>query len=204
MNQLTTKLMTPTVPGTPYGGGFYAGRILIDDHLFALIVSPKEGGEQDDTPWNKSMKAVTAADSYCDGMANTRAMAKAGSKLAKWALSLNINGESDWYLPSRDELEILYRNFKPGTDENYEFRSGDNPSCVPAGYPYTAELPAQTITEQFRAGGAEAFEGTWYWSSTQHAAYSGSAWCQVFTSGVQSSNRKVIELRARAVRRLVI
>lgn len=39
MTQLATKLMIPTVTGTPYAGGFYAGRILIDDHLFSLIFS---------------------------------------------------------------------------------------------------------------------------------------------------------------------
>ncbi len=162
MNAPATNIAVPTIAGTPYGGGFYAGRILVGDHLFALIVAPKDGGEHDDTIWNKSLKAVTGAGSYFDGLANTRAMAEAGSKLAKWALGLTLNGESDWYLPSRDELEILYRNLKPGTGENYAWRNGDNPSSVPAGYPYTSSLPAQTDVSQFRAGGAEAFEEAWY------------------------------------------
>jgi hypothetical protein len=194
----------PTIPGTPYGGGFYAGRFLDGNHLFALIVAPKVDGEHDDALWNKSTKAVAGAVSYFDGMANTRAMAEAGSNIAKWALGLNLNGESDWYLPSRDELEIIYRNLKPGTRENYGYRSGDNPSGVPAGYPYTAALPGQTDAEQFHVGGAEAFEEAWYWTSTQFAPNDVCAWAQGFVYGDQFGCRKDNGGRARAVRRLPI
>ena len=73
MNKPATNIAVPTIAGTPYGGGFYAGRILVGDHLFALIVAPKDGGEHDDTIWNKSLKAVSGAGSYFDGLANTRA-----------------------------------------------------------------------------------------------------------------------------------
>ena len=204
MNKPATNIAVPTIAGTPYGEGFYAGRILVGDHLFALIVAPKDGGEHDDTIWNKSLKAVSGAGSYFDGLANTRAMAEAGSKVAKWALGLALNGESDWYLPSRDELEILYRNLKPGTRENYEWRNGDNPSSVPAGYPYTAKLPGQTAAEQFRVGGAEAFEEAWYWTSTQYAPYDDAAWVQDFGIGNQYGAYKDNDCRARAVRRLPI
>jgi len=204
MNAPESKTEVPTIIGTPYGGGFFYGRIIDGDHLFALIVAPKDGGEHDDTPWNKSRKAVAGAGSYFDGMANTRAMAEAGSGLAQWALGLKLNGESDWYLPSRDELEILYRNLKPTTHENYEYRNGDNPSSVPAGYPYTAKLPAQTAAEHFRTGGPEAFEDAWYWTSTQCAPDDDYAWAQDFLNGFQSNYRKDDDFRARAVRRLPI
>lgn len=204
MNAPESKIEVPTIIGTPCGGGFFYGRIVDGDHLFALIVSPKDGGEHEDAPWNKSRKAVAGAGSYFDGMANTRAMAEAGSELAQWALGLKLNGESDWYLPSRDELEILYRNLKPGTGENYEYRNGDNPSSVPAGYPYTAKLPAQTAVEQFRAGGAEAFEEAWYWTSTQYAPDGDYAWAQSFLDGGQDGCRKHDYYGARAVRRLPI
>jgi hypothetical protein len=204
MNAPASRIEVPSIPGTPYGGGFFYGRILVGDHLFALIVAPKDGGEHDDAPWNKSLKAVTGAGSYFDGLANTRAMAEAGSKLAKWALDLKVNGESDWYLPSRDELEILYRNLKPTIYENYEYRNGDNPSSVPAGYPYTAKLPAQTAAEQFRAGGAEAVEEAWHWTSTQFAPGNDYAWAQSFDSGNQNGFHENLNCRARAVRRLPI
>lgn len=50
--------------------------------------------------------------------------------------------------------------------------------------------------------GAEAFDRDWYWSSTQHADASGSAWSQHFYDGTQNWGGKDGELRARAVRRV--
>ena len=50
----------------------------------------------------------------------------------------------------------------------------------------------------------EAFEDTWYWSSTQFAGYESYAWSQGFSHGFQDGYHKDDELRARAVRRLPI
>jgi len=50
----------------------------------------------------------------------------------------------------------------------------------------------------------ELFEKEWYWSCEQHAGTAGYAWCQNFGNGNQYYNLKSNELRARAVRRLVI
>jgi hypothetical protein len=205
MNAPAAQIVTiPEVIGTPYGGGFYAGRYMEGDQLCILIAAPKAEGEHKDAAWNRSLAAVTGAGSYFDGAANTRAMAEAGSSLAKWALELNIGGETNWFLPARDQLELLYRHFKPTAEENYVYRNGDNPSSVPPGYPYTEAVPGQTALEAFRAGGAEAFEDTWYWSSTQHASDSDCAWYQYFDDGGQGFYPKNGKLRARAVRRLKI
>ncbi|OGB23310.1 MAG: DUF1566 domain-containing protein [Burkholderiales bacterium RIFCSPLOWO2_02_FULL_57_36] len=191
--------------GTSMAGGFYAGRVKIGEQVFALIVAPKADGEHADIVWNDSRETVDGALSYNDGLANTHAMAAAGSKLAQWSLDLHIAGHDDWYLPSQDELEILYRNLKPTAEENYLYaRSGINVSAVPPTYPYTSELPAQTAAEVFQADAVEAFDPAWYWSSTQHAADSGCAWCQDFDDGDQYGNGKSAALRARAVRRLAI
>ncbi len=206
MNDSThIALLVPTVIGTPFAGGFYAGRIRVGYQTYALFVAPKADGEHSDFAWNKSSKIVEGAMSFFDGMANTQAMAKAGSELAKWALDLRIGGHQDWYLPSMDELEVLYRNLKPIKQKNYLYaRSGINLSAVPPTYPYSADLPTQTSVEVFQAGGAEAFDDSWYWSSTQHAADSDYAWCQDFSDGGQSSGNKSAALRARAVRRFAI
>ena len=193
---------TPTVPGTPYAGGFYAGRIRIDGQLFALIVAPKTEGEFNEA-WNGNTKSVEDAASYFDGRANTLAMAAAGSELAKNALRLQIGGHNDWHIPSRDELEICYRNLKPTTETNHCYR-GDNPSSVPPGYIYTEHSPAQTQADVFKDGGAEAFDDDWYWTSTQGAADSDCAWMQDFAYGGQLTSHKSNECRARAVRRLLI
>ncbi len=202
MDTITTEI--PTVAGTPFAGGFYAGRLLVNGEPYALILAPRGEGEHDEVRWcGGSLEPVADARSFYDGQANTIAMSAAGSALAAWALSLRIGGFDDWYLPSRDELEILYRAFKPTEEENYCWR-GDNPSSIPVGYAYSREAPAQTAVEIFRDGNDEAFEPTWYWSSTQYAGDEASAWSHFFTNGGQDNSHKVNELRARAVRRLKI
>ena len=195
----------PTIIGTAMGGGFYAGRIRQDGKAFALIVSPKAEGEHEDAEWNDSYEEIEVAKSYFDGLANTNAMVEAGSDLAKWARGLAIGGNDDWYLPSQDELEIIYRNLKPTTDENSGYaRSGINLSAVEPTRPYLPSLPAQTLAEAFQEGGSEAFDDVGYWSSTQHASYSGYAWIQIFDGGLQGYDSEDINYRARAVRRLEI
>jgi hypothetical protein len=202
MNAVAEKVLL--VPGAAFGGGFFAGNIRVGEEVFALIVAPKSEGDHDDAPWNKSQKMVGGALSYFDGRANTEAMAEAGSKIASWARGLKIGGFDDWYIPSRDELELIYRNLKPRDRDNYTYRHGENPSSVPPGYPYTEKLPAQTDAEAFHEGGAEAMECAWYWSSTQCEPDSVGAWNQVFSNGNQGYTHKVYAGRVRAVRRLKI
>jgi hypothetical protein len=200
----TTADTLPAI-GAACGGGFYAGRIMIAGVLHALVVAPKAEGERADVAWLDSEDRVDGADSYCDGMQNTVAMAEAGSELANWARGLTINGHTDWYFPSQDELEILYRNLKPTTLENYLYgRAGVNASAVPPTHAYTAATPAQTAASDFADGGAQAFADEWYWSSTQHAAYDDYAWYQDFSTGNQDYDGESAELRARAVRRFAI
>ena len=201
---ITQAAISALLAGDPLGGGFYAGQIRQADGIYALIVAPKDGGEHDDVVWNSDRSRVDGALSYFDGAANTAAMAESGSDLAKWALGLQTNGYHDWYLPARDELEIVYRSLKPTAGNYAGFRDGDNGSSVPVGYPYTEQLPAQTSAAAFQADGAEAFEEEWYWTSTQYAGYSGDAWVQYFTVGNQSSGLKYGEFRARAVRRILV
>jgi hypothetical protein len=153
--------------------------------------------------WIPKYKAVPGALHYDDGRSNTLAMAEAGSKLAQWALELRIADQDDWYLPAQDELEILYRNLKPTARENTCWgRSGINLAAFEPTRPYTPQSPMQTPAEAFQLGGAEAFEEEAYWSSTQHASDSDSAWYQHFGYGYQIIINTSIKLRARAVRRL--
>lgn len=98
----SSKEITPIL-GTAMAGGFYAGRIRLDDGtVYALIVAPKAEGEHKPAQWIGGYKDVPGAISYNDGLANTGAMAEAGSDLARWARDLRIGGHDDWYLPSQD------------------------------------------------------------------------------------------------------
>jgi hypothetical protein len=202
MDTATTEI--PTVSGTPFAGGFFVARFLVGTEIYALVAAPKAEGEHEESEWGPTRPAIAVSDrNYFDGFANTRAMADAGSELAKWAQGLRIGGFDDWYIPSRDELELCYRAFKPGTEENF-CGSGDNPSAMSTPWPYSLTTPAQTNIEAFKAGGAEAFEETWYWTSTQYAGDESFAWYQTFGNGYQYDFRKDFELRARAVRRVKI
>lgn len=199
MNSIA-QIAFPTIAGTPFAGGFYAGRFLLDGAEYALIVAPKALGEHQPAAWGEYGQNIEGARSCNDGRANTEAMAAAGGALAQWALTLDIADHKDWYIPSRDELELCYRNLKPSTQENWaSFRDGDNPSSVPVGYPYTEESPAQTTAAEFQEGGGEAFQDQWYHTSTQYSPVS--AWVQYFGGGLQNLVHKVSARRAVAVRR---
>jgi hypothetical protein len=188
--------------GAPMEGGFFAGKIRVYDKNYALIVSPKAEGDHEDIMWNKDYNNVDNAKSYENGLANTLAMADAGSELAKWAIDLRIGGFDDWYIPSQDELEIIYRNLKPTTDKNYCWaRSGINLSAIEPTRPYSPDSPIQTTVPLFQQGGEQALEPTWYWSSTQHVSDSDYAWYQFFSYGNQDDDTKDCNFRARAVRR---
>jgi len=191
-------------PGMPFDGGFFVGILNEGIHQKVLIRAPKAIGQLR-AAWNDSSKMVHGATSYIDGKANTLAMAAAGSKLAEKILALQIDGFTDWYLPAQDELELMYRALKPGTEKNYLYaRSGVNASAIPPAQAYSADLPMQTEMPAFQAGGAEAFDEAWYWSSTQPAGNPGCAWVQGFGDGGQGYGRESDQYRAVAVRSLII
>jgi hypothetical protein len=200
VNSEKPTILVPEQYGAPFEGGFYGGKILSHGGLkiFGIAWAPKLLGETK-AIWLPRYKDVPNACSCFHSMDNTVAMAKAGSPLAKWILGREINGKTDWCIPARDVLELAYRNLKPGIGENSaSFRDGDNPSSIPAGYPYTEQAPIQTTAEAYRAGGVEAFDEAWYWSSTQYS--STDAWGQYFSYGGQGYNLKKFEARSRAVR----
>jgi hypothetical protein len=187
--------------GAPLGGGYFTGIIVVDGQRYALITAGVDGELRG--AWSGA--SVEGATSRCDGLANTRKMAMAGSTIAAQAFALNTNSHNDWYIPSRDEQELQYRNLKPTTRPNYvSSGDGENPSSAPVGKLYTKDLPAQTGASNFRSGGVDAFAEAWYWSSTQHASYPSYAWVQYFNDGYQDYGHKDDEGRARVVRRLPI
>lgn len=203
----TASTFVPNIPGTPFGGGYYAGRIRVGTQDYALVIAPKSlGGEAPgQLRWKTSNTTTTGTSSVNDGWANTQAMAIAGlanHPAAQFCRSLTIGGYNDWYLPARDELEILYRNFKPTTDSN-NTGSGANSSSVPPTSNYTSGNPAQTSIALFKEGGAEAFiAGNHYWSSTGYN--SSTSYLQYFSDGQQGNNGKALAGWVRAVRRVPI
>lgn len=202
----TAATFVPDVPGAPFGGGYYAGRINVGGQIYVIVVAPKAlGGEAPGTlAWKTSQTTTAGTTSTNDGQVNTNAMATAGianHPAGQFCRGLSIGGYNDWYLPAKDELEILYRNFKPTTSANYT-GSGSNPSSVPPTSNYTSGNPAQTSIALFQQGGAEAFVTGYYWSSTQSS--SNTTWGQGFITGSQSSTGKTDGGYVRAIRRVLV
>jgi len=198
---MTITISATSLPafGAACAGGFFGGVIRIGALLHAVIWAPKAQGEAQGV-WLPDSKPVPGAQSCFDSAANTLAMAEAGSALAQCVMSLEIDGIGGWAIPARDVLELAYRHLKPTTQRTVcSFRDGENPSSWPAGYPYGgAALPMQTEAIAFKAGGEEAFEPVWYWSSTQ--SDEDDAWSQDFYLGRQDVDRVSWQARCRAVR----
>lgn len=205
MNAVLREALHSIALGTAMQGGFFAGAYAIGDKPYGLIVAPKASGEFKPMAWNSSYNDVAPATSFVDGLANTRAMAEAGSAMAKKALATTIDDFSDWYIAAQDEKELLFRAFNPSMNENSDWgRSGINVSAIPPTYPYSVQPAPQTSIEAFREGGPEAFELEGYWTSTQHASLSSDAWGQGFDNGFQGYWDKLNKRRARLVRRFAI
>lgn len=190
-----------TIPaiGQAYGGGFVTG-ITREPATGKRFLNITAGAEHELVgKWGEYGVKIEGADSFTDSLANTQAMAAAGSELAAKALALSIGGHNDWAIPARDVQELQYRHFKPTTEENWaNSRNGDNPNSEPVGLLYSEEDPVQTIHTAFQEGGAEAFRDTWYWSSSQRSAYF--AFYVGFDGGIQYDDVKLLELRVRPVR----
>jgi len=189
--------------GQPFGGGFFSG-ITRDPATGNRYLNITSGAEHELVgAWGKYGEKIEGADSFTDSRANTEAMAASGSELAQKVLVLDIGGFTDWAIPARDVQELQYRHFKPTSQENWAGRrDGDNPNSEPVGLLYSEESPTQTSIEAFQEGGPEAFQDTWYWSSSQRSA--GNAFGMDFGGGYQDNYGKIHELRVRPVRSQLI
>jgi len=129
-------------------------------------------------------------------------------------------GGSEWYLPAMDELELLYRNFKPNNADNRDDTRnrvfpgtqvvGTNPSSAIEGFQYenNPRIPDVTYLDLFKEGNAQAIDLDRYWSTTD-ADEGGQAWVHYFSSsgveGLQNAFFKDgTDFSVRPVRRVVL
>jgi hypothetical protein len=206
----TYKPAGPTTIGQAFGGGYYAGQIAVGGGGVAthyLIVAPKASGENSSRTWGV-LGVTTAQTSVINGPTNSAVEAALGAsyEAAVFAEGLTIGGYTDWYLPAKNELEVLYYFLKPTTDAN-NTSSGANANAVspePISTNYTSGSPAQTSAGiGFRTGETNAFASDYYWSSTESTA--NAAWLQYFLNGTQNdASKSSNSLYVRAVRRIPV
>jgi hypothetical protein len=196
---------TPGAIGTAYEGGYYAGQIQVSGIVYNLVVAPKSGGENTSVQYKTSNTSDTNPNSQNleYGKLATDQFNDSAHPAFQWASGLTINGFSDWYIPAKNELEILYRNLKPTTTSN-NTGSGANTNAYPSATPnYTSGSPAQTSVTAFQTGNSEAFASASYWSSSENSSNILRAWSQLFLDGSQSGGiAKDTSLFARAIRRV--
>lgn len=203
-----------------------------------VVLAPKDGGEStvDMMYKTEDTRAPVECRTLTNGRAATAAMIAANSAegsiiypAAEFIRGVNaaaLSGYTDWELPARDWLELLWRNLKPVTLDQISWRRpksnsyirdantddiadevrGLNRHSVPAGASYTETNPSQTPLPLFQLGGAQAPQ--WealFWSSSEYSETS--ACSQVWATsspGGQRQDSKTVGCRVRAVRREIL
>lgn len=196
------------VVGSAFGGGFFAGQISTAGNGIAdynLVIGPKSTA-QTTNKYKNAQTATVGADSVINGPQNTTDMVADGNSTvypcAHFCNDLSTGGQTDWYMPAKNELEVCYFNLKPDPVAN-RTASGINPNAVPArASNYTAGNPAQTSASAFQVGNSEAFDNEIYWSSSETSATNASS--QGFYYGTQYSRNKDNSDRVRAIRRVAV
>ena len=133
---------------------------------FAALVGPGDT----ETAWSETNTAISVSGGQLttyDGLANTNYLL--GLTDTKYPpidfirslRELELDGYDDWYIGSKYEMEVIYYNLKPTTDNNTTVASSqDNSYSVPqrTSANYTTSSPAQTSVTAFQSGGAQAFD----------------------------------------------
>jgi hypothetical protein len=204
----------PVNIGDELGGGYFAGYIShtangVPTH--ALIVAPRATGATGtgytlttNLQWKTSNATTAGTTSAFDGAVNTAAMVTAGiadHPAANFCVGLSIGGFSDWYLPSRYEMDIAYFNLKPSTAVN-DTAWGTNIYSVPRRPRNNSRnSPIQTNLTAFNTT-SQAIVADNHWSSTETSA--SNAWLLGLNVGNRNNGNKTLLNRVRAFRKLAL
>lgn len=160
--------------GELFGGGIviYVYKIAGIEH--ALIASLADLPASGSTNWGSSSMIGPKAQSFSNGIANTAAIAASTAGAARICTEYRGGGFSDWYLPSINELTILFnQSFVVNTvtindndDSSFGLRNSSS-----------------------------------YWSSTEYTGVN-EAWFKNFADGYQNHMSKNQQLVVRAFRQI--
>lgn len=102
------KVGPPSI-GDVFGGGYYTGAVSSPAN-YRLVVAPNATGCAQ-CPYKTENNVTPGALSVNDGYDNTEFLiGNATHPAANFTATRSINGFSDWYLPARNELNLLYVN----------------------------------------------------------------------------------------------
>jgi hypothetical protein len=201
--------------GDAFLGGFFAGYISHTANgvaTHALIVAPRATGASGtgypvttNYAWKTTTTTTTGTTSTFDGRANTDAMIAAGiadHPAAQFCVNLTIGGFTDWYLPSRFELDIAYFNLKPTIASNNTGFGANSYSVPVRAANYTTAAPPMTSVAAFDSTGSERFENGETRTSTETNATT--AVNISMSNGQVSSPNKNTSHKLRAFRRVPV
>jgi hypothetical protein len=198
--------------GDAFEGGYLGGVISTAGNGIAdyyLIVAPLSSGQTTNIRYKTTATTTpTISRSFIDGPTNTAeliALSSTDYPAASFCDGLAIGGFSDWYMPARNELGVLYYNLKPSTESNAANR-GANTNYVPPVGNYAGTIPSQTAATDFITGGSQAFDtALTYWASTHgQDAASLQAFFYGFFDGATTDSDVNNLFAVRAVRRVPI
>jgi hypothetical protein len=183
-------------------GGYFAGCIDTrktdsDGLRYAIFIGPKQFCEFSFKIVNDINGNVIVTNSKWNGYDNTLAMMNKdiinNHPAASNTKRVTYNGFNDYYIPAIDELELMYRHFKPNDTLNNTIRNvyapydcleknfGYNPSSYPIGDEYTQFNPSRINKNCDFHINKERFRNRLYWSST--GTDTESQYCQNFHNG---------------------
>ncbi len=135
------EVFTTAEPSTPYLGQSYAGGIVFyvdGTGLHGLVAAPADQGNY---TWGCQGTSIPTGTALGTGATNTAAIVAACAEAniaAKVADNLVLSGYDDWFLPARDELNLMVANLVSqgfaGFTSVYLSSSEANPSVPWAGY----------------------------------------------------------------------
>lgn len=208
----TTMTITAVSSGRVRPGHTITGTTVAVNTTVVSQISGTTNGVGDytvSTSQTVTSRTLTAAASSSDGIANAIVLKDidntvgSGSTVfpaANYCEALSINGLTDWYLPSQNELEIAYFNLKPSNAPN--LTANNNLNAVPRRpLPHAPLFPRQTTLTAWNTT-AEGFILDTHWTSTADGTNTNASFIS-FVDGVGGSS-KLSSIRVRAFRRIAL